>query len=100
MSIRLTVSISANPAGREQLLKVLHADVEGSRAEPDNRKRYFLAPSGAEGTPSATKLLCLHHEHIRVRTLVLFQVQRRHSVAVAAALYDSCVAVNRSRQKL
>lgn len=36
MSIRLTVSISANPAGREQLLKVLHADVEGSRAEPDN----------------------------------------------------------------
>ena len=36
MSIRLTVSISANPAGREQLLKVLRADVEGSRAEPDN----------------------------------------------------------------
>ena len=36
MSIRLTVSISANPAGREQLLEVLRADVEGSRTEPDN----------------------------------------------------------------
>ncbi len=36
MSIRLTVSITANPAGREQLLDLLRADVEGSRAEPDN----------------------------------------------------------------
>ena len=36
MSIRLTVSITANPAGREQLLELLRADVEGSRAEPDN----------------------------------------------------------------
>lgn len=36
MSIRLTVSVTANPAGRERLLEFLRADVEGSRREPGN----------------------------------------------------------------
>jgi quinol monooxygenase YgiN len=36
MSIKLTVSVTANPDGREQLLEVLRADVVGSRQEPGN----------------------------------------------------------------
>lgn len=36
MTIRLTVSIAANPAGRERLLELLRADAEGSRREPGN----------------------------------------------------------------
>ena len=36
MSIKLTVSVTANPDGREQLLKLLRADVVGSRQESGN----------------------------------------------------------------
>ena len=38
MTIKLTVSITANPEGRERLLQVLRADVVGSRKEPGNAR--------------------------------------------------------------
>ena len=38
MTIKLTVSITATPDGRERLLAVLRDDVEGSRKEPGNTR--------------------------------------------------------------
>ena len=38
MTIKLTVSITANPDSRERLLEVLRDDVEGSRKEPGNTR--------------------------------------------------------------
>ncbi len=38
MTIKLTVSITANPDGRDQLLAVLREDVQGSRNEPGNTR--------------------------------------------------------------
>ncbi len=38
MTIKLTVSITANPDGREQLRAVLREDVQGSRNEPGNTR--------------------------------------------------------------
>lgn len=38
MTIKLTVSITANPDGRDQLLAVLREDVQGSRKEPGNTR--------------------------------------------------------------
>ncbi len=38
MTIKLTVSITANPDGRDQLLEILRGDVTGSREEPGNTR--------------------------------------------------------------
>ncbi len=38
MTIKLTVSITANPEGRERLLEILREDVVGSRREPGNTR--------------------------------------------------------------
>ena len=38
MTIKLTVSITANPEGRDRLLAILRGDVEGSRKEPGNTR--------------------------------------------------------------
>ena len=38
MTIKLTVSITANPEGRDRLLEILREDVVGSREEPGNTR--------------------------------------------------------------